>query len=376
MNTVKLTIAELRKEKGVTQSELADYLGVSFQSVSKWENGATMPDITLLPMLSEYFQVSVDEILGLKPLRDREYIPRGTDKKNYWSDKLNYLKDSRMGFWNDDYLEFLINKVWKINTPINVIDFGCGYGHLGLLLLKLLPKGSTYTGVDISDTLLEEARALFKDSGYITEFIKCDLNEFNTIEKYDIAICQALLRHLPNPKDILGKMVNSVSAGGRVVCIEVNRELENAGIYIKGVNYNPSVTASVLQKLWETELKTEGRDYSIGFKVPFYMQECGLRDIDVRINDKVTLINPYEDNTEYREKLIALMAANVWNRTLSKDEQESIITLFMNRGLTRTDAETYVKSKAEAGCYLMENRDNAFILKANCLIVSYGVKGV
>lgn len=55
MNTVKLTIAELRKDKGITQSELADFLGVSFQSVSKWENGITMPDISLLPMVSECF---------------------------------------------------------------------------------------------------------------------------------------------------------------------------------------------------------------------------------------------------------------------------------------------------------------------------------
>jgi len=49
MATVKLKIAELRKAKGISQQDLADVLGVSFQSVSKWETGTTMPDITLLP---------------------------------------------------------------------------------------------------------------------------------------------------------------------------------------------------------------------------------------------------------------------------------------------------------------------------------------
>ena len=68
MTTVKLKIAELRKNKGIGQQELADVLNVSFQSVSKWETGATMPDITLLPSIAEYFNVSVDELLGLKPL--------------------------------------------------------------------------------------------------------------------------------------------------------------------------------------------------------------------------------------------------------------------------------------------------------------------
>lgn len=48
MATVKLKIAELRKDKGISQQDLADVLGVSFQSVSKWETGTTMPDITLL----------------------------------------------------------------------------------------------------------------------------------------------------------------------------------------------------------------------------------------------------------------------------------------------------------------------------------------
>lgn len=76
MSTVKLKIAELRKEKGIGQQELAEVLGVSFQSVSKWETGATMPDITLLPVIAGYFNVSVDELLGLKPLRKQAYISR------------------------------------------------------------------------------------------------------------------------------------------------------------------------------------------------------------------------------------------------------------------------------------------------------------
>lgn len=101
-----------RRKKGVTQSELADFLGISFQSVSKWENGITMPDITLLSMISEYFQVSVDEILGLVPLSNREYKSRGTDRGEHWSKKLDYLKNSRVDLWNYDYSEFLIG-MWN-----------------------------------------------------------------------------------------------------------------------------------------------------------------------------------------------------------------------------------------------------------------------
>ena len=55
-------IKELRKLKGVTQEQLAESIGVSFQAVSKWENNIALPDITLSPMLASYFGVSMDEL--------------------------------------------------------------------------------------------------------------------------------------------------------------------------------------------------------------------------------------------------------------------------------------------------------------------------
>ena len=56
-------IAVLRKEKGLTQSELAERIGVSFQAVSKWERGETLPDTTLLPDLAKILETTIDYIL-------------------------------------------------------------------------------------------------------------------------------------------------------------------------------------------------------------------------------------------------------------------------------------------------------------------------
>lgn len=58
------TIHNLRVEKGFTQEQLAEMLGVSMQAVSKWERGNAYPDITLLPELAEIFGCSVDRLLG------------------------------------------------------------------------------------------------------------------------------------------------------------------------------------------------------------------------------------------------------------------------------------------------------------------------
>lgn len=65
---------KLRKERDLTQETLADYLGVSFQAVSKWERGESYPDIELLPEIAGYFGVSVDELLGVNRAENEKEI--------------------------------------------------------------------------------------------------------------------------------------------------------------------------------------------------------------------------------------------------------------------------------------------------------------
>lgn len=55
-------IKELRKERGITQEQLANNIGISFQAISKWETGIALPDITLTPILASYFGISMDEL--------------------------------------------------------------------------------------------------------------------------------------------------------------------------------------------------------------------------------------------------------------------------------------------------------------------------
>ena len=57
-------IKALRRERGVTQEQLAASIGISFQAVSKWENDIALPDITLVPALASYFNISIDELFG------------------------------------------------------------------------------------------------------------------------------------------------------------------------------------------------------------------------------------------------------------------------------------------------------------------------
>lgn len=70
MSMNKLPIGEiilkLRKEKGITQDQLGNYIGVSTPAVSKWESGISYPDITLLPVIATFFNVSIDKLLDFR----------------------------------------------------------------------------------------------------------------------------------------------------------------------------------------------------------------------------------------------------------------------------------------------------------------------
>ena len=132
MKEMNLRIADLRKRKKLTQKELADAMGVSFQTISKWEKGVNLPDITILPAMAEYFKVTIDQLMGVVPLQGEEYMEEKTGTGQFWEQKLEYLLRTRRRSWNEDYMQFLIEKVWKIDGPVKVLDCGCGFGFLGL----------------------------------------------------------------------------------------------------------------------------------------------------------------------------------------------------------------------------------------------------
>lgn len=73
-NTLSQVVRENRRRLSLTQEELAERLGVTSQAVSKWETGAAMPDITLLPVLANFFSVSTDTLLGVDIHKKEEQV--------------------------------------------------------------------------------------------------------------------------------------------------------------------------------------------------------------------------------------------------------------------------------------------------------------
>lgn len=126
-------IANLRKKKDITQEELATAIGVTNQSVSKWESGQCCPDIALLPALADFFEVSIDELMGHKSAKrnetfqiDSQAISRAIDDKfaPLISAALNILREES-----------------KISTSILQRKLRIGYGKAVFIINKLSEQG-------------------------------------------------------------------------------------------------------------------------------------------------------------------------------------------------------------------------------------------
>lgn len=129
-------IKSLRKKQRVTQEQLAEKIGVSFQAVSKWENDIALPDITLIPVLASYFGVSTDEILSYNSYeKDKEIDDivtraaeyRETDPDAGW----NILQEGLKKYPDNDIL---------LNNLLYVMNYSENHGKHWDETLKLASK--------------------------------------------------------------------------------------------------------------------------------------------------------------------------------------------------------------------------------------------
>lgn len=103
-------LKSLRNRQGITQERLAEALGVSCQSVSRWELGACYPDLELLPALANYFGVTLDELVGMEQIRSEENrnaiftAALDCERQQRWEEAIRILRSAVRTYPNDDGL--------------------------------------------------------------------------------------------------------------------------------------------------------------------------------------------------------------------------------------------------------------------------------
>ncbi|WP_010497458.1 class I SAM-dependent methyltransferase [Paenibacillus elgii] len=260
----------------------------------------------------------------------------------YWDRKIEYLRNTRCLYYNDDYLEFLVKMVWKINKPVNIIDYGCGFGYLGLKFLPMLPEGSTYTGIDRGNELINTANEIFCKLPYTTEFIMGDIEEIRVERKFDSAMCHAFLLHVTDPVKMLQKMIDSVVDGGRVIAFEPHWTANMSSISMDGLQQSQMIPLGTLQKLYEEDFNRTGKDGNIGIKLPIMLSQLGLKEVECRVSDKVNFLDPNRDLQSKERLFNVLKEEGLGKKT---EELQRLTTNLVNRGLTLDEARNQVEAE-------------------------------
>ena len=175
------TLARKRKEKGITQEELARFMGVSKASVSKWETGNSYPDVVFLPQLAAYFNISLDELMG--------YEPQMTDKD------IRALYMELIGAFAAKPLDEVLERCRAVAKKYYAC-FPLLY-QIAVLLLNYSPSAQKETQ---TSALLAEAKSLFVRVKELSDNI-----ELRRLALQSEALCEMMCQ---NPQNVVMLLEN------------------------------------------------------------------------------------------------------------------------------------------------------------------------
>lgn len=175
-------LLRLRKQSRLTQEQLAAQVGVTFQAVSKWETGQTLPDVALLPVLAGILDVSIDALLGYLPAQNKisEYESRYRQQEYYWG-----TAPSEMCY-----------EVMRLKPPVRpwtVLDIGCGEGKDAVFFAR---NGYVVSAFDIADEGLNKARQLAAANNVEINFFKANLWDYRLQSDFDIIFSSGVFHYI------------------------------------------------------------------------------------------------------------------------------------------------------------------------------------
>ncbi|MCL2519086.1 MAG: helix-turn-helix domain-containing protein [Oscillospiraceae bacterium] len=183
-------IKRLSKAKDITQETLADFLGISFQAVSKWERGESLPDVVMLPVIANYFGVTIDELMGTDKIRTEE-----NEKK----------KEEEFLLFQKNMIENVWHFMWMIDYYYqNYSDFLSSADRLAVLKINADLTDVIYAGDDniklAKGVIYEDMARLYfsigdKENGYLYLEIVVDnwINWFTLFESQDAQLYKSPL---------------------------------------------------------------------------------------------------------------------------------------------------------------------------------------
>ncbi len=138
------------------------------------------------------------------------------------------------------------------------------------------------------------------------------------------------------------------------------------------MRYSELCVKDSFYKVWDKELEVQGRDYSISMKIPDLMKQFGLKDVDIRLYDRVSFVTADIEN--YRQIVTDFIETHDWQERLLDDNNQYKVEYLMNHGMDKLEAEKYYDKQKKIARFLNENIDNLTYTHVLGLMISYGRK--
>ena len=219
--SIGTTIKRLRRERGITQEQLAEYFGISTGAVSQWECDRTAPDITQLPQLANIFDVSADELLEIGGKKKEEVIQSFLRKYDELSNKgiliarFDLAKEMYRKYPNDyRVIEKYILELF--NAP-NYLDEPLGEEVHKDELFKLCENVLEYcTTQKIRYTAMDILSVLYVNDGFVDKakeiYEQFPESIYDTVsELYERCIADVTAKSIPNSSKRIYAILPSIS---------------------------------------------------------------------------------------------------------------------------------------------------------------------
>jgi len=181
-NILSKRIFESRKALRLTQEELAKKLSITPQSVSRWENGQSRPDIDMLPKLAAFFGTTIDSLFGYQAenLKIADYEDNQKFKAKFQHCRIKKIFREILG---------LLPPV----NPVNVLVAGCS-DDTAVFFAR---NGYIVSAFDISEGVLNSAKARAGEVGVNVNFFCADALTYEMERKFDVICAGDIMKHIP-----------------------------------------------------------------------------------------------------------------------------------------------------------------------------------
>lgn len=285
MNLSK-NIKNLRISKKMTQEEVAQLLGTTSKSVSRWEQGITYPDITLLPLIANIFEVTVDELLGVESIKQDEYVKALKKQGNEYAMNNDY--ESELLLWQEAYKKFPNNDEIKVNL-VSIMN-----------TINIITNKLKYTDeiVKLSENILEKSTdnlIRLKATNYLVQlYSQMDNKEMAELYAKKLPDDLLLFRNIIETRYLENnKLLTSIQINIDDFISEIGRESEFI-IYDNRMKTSNEYKKEYLERLIKIEELFFVKDDDYGYHaIPLIFEYIKLARLEIVINNNEELVRSY-----------------------------------------------------------------------------------